>query len=151
MSVALLFGVLLSAHASAQGPATGTTVFRCISAAGTVRFSDRPCRESVSERLRIEHATVQSAPLSIADQQRLNALSERLQLARSEAERRRALHQRLQSRRAEAAASRCRTARAALTELRTRKRRGYPAKQAVRIDAEERALNEDIRLHCAGP
>jgi len=131
-----------------QAPPNGTTVFRCIDIDGVISFADKPCKHSSSTRLRIEHSLVQSAPISMAEQQRLRALEQRLTTSRvarrsnDTAERKRKLAA------AQAGDERCKQARIGLEEIRGRKRRGYPLRQAERIDSEEIALRGEISTWC---
>lgn len=147
-SIAVITLLLKAPPASAQGQPNGTTVFRCIDISGVISFADAPCKQSTSTRLRIEHSMVQSAPISMAEQQRLRALEQRLKTKRAArksgdfAEHKRKLAE------TQAGAERCLQARRGLTEIRSRKRRGYPARQAERIDNEERALEGEISAWC---
>ncbi len=146
-----LIVVLLPVVARAQGPANGTTVFRCLGADGIINYADAPCRDSASKRLRIEHSMIQSVPLSVDDQQRLNALTERLKSHRDQATLRKLRQRSERIGRSNGNARRCRVARAGLAEVKLRKRRGYPVRQAQRIDAEEDALEDEISTTCDGP
>ena len=132
----------------AQSPANGTTVFRCIDISGVVSFADAPCKHSASTRLRIEHSLVQSAPISMAEQQRLRALEQRLNASRVQ---RRSINLAEHKRKlatAQAGEERCRQAKLGFAEIRARKRRGYPARQSKRIDNEEAALRGEISTWC---
>jgi hypothetical protein len=143
--------LLLPVSVQAQGPANGTTVFRCLGTDGIINYADAPCRDSASKRLRIEHSLIQSVPLSVEDQQRLNALTERLKSNRDQASLRKLRQRSERIGRNNGNARRCRVARAGLAEVKLRKRRGYPVRQAQRIDAEQRTLEEEISATCGGP
>ena len=138
----------LAAASHAQAQTSGSTVFRCIDLNGVVSFSDTPCEHSSSKRLRIEHSLIQSSPISMAELQRLRALEDRLQSGRKRSQQRQELAHKHKLAERQASAERCREARLGLTEIRQRKRRGYPVSQAQRIDAEEQALKGELAEHC---
>ena len=139
---------LTSVATKAQTSPNGTTVYRCIDLQGVVNFSDAPCKNSVSTRMRIEHSLIQSVPISIEEQQRLNALENRLghqrlaQRARTTAEKKRRIAE------ASAGAERCKQAMLGMSQIRRRKRRGYPLDQSKRIDNEHQALTHEIESYC---
>ena len=139
---------LIYASSSAQSPPNGTTIYRCIDLQGVVSFADAPCTQSVSHRLRIEHSMIQSVPISIEEQQRLRALEVRLNRERSTKEARAQAQQKLRIAEAGASTERCKQARLGLTQIRSRKRRGYPVSQSQRIDNEEQALHGQIASYC---
>jgi len=131
-----------------KAPANGTTVFRCIDVNGVISFADTPCKHSRSRRLRIEHSLIQSAPISTAEQQRLRALEQRLKTDRVNQRTKTSAERKRQHAAAQRGAERCKQATAGLTEVRQRKRRGYPVSQAQRIDREETALRGEIKAWC---
>lgn len=136
--------------AFAEAPANGTTVFRCIDISGVVSFSDAPCKHSASTRLRIEHSMIQSAPISMGEQQRLRALEQRLQASRAARKSDNLSDHKRKLAAAQANDERCRQATLGIEEIRSRKRHGYPASQAKRIDNEEEALRNEISTYCPG-
>jgi|GEM_PF-3294166 len=133
---------------AAQSPPNGTTVFRCIDPSGVVNFADAPCNHSASTRLRIQHSVVQSAPISMAEQQRLNALEQRLDTQAQTAKRRAAIEQKRRRLERQASTDRCQLVRETLADIRKRKRLGYPLSQAKRIDREEQLLDRERYRHC---
>lgn len=132
----------------AQTSPNGTTVYRCIDLQGIVNFSDAPCKNSVSKRMRIEHSLIQSVPISIDEQQRLNALESRLGNQRAAQRARTTAEKRRRHAEATAGAERCRQAQLGISQIRLRKRRGYPLDQSKRIDNEHRALTQEIESYC---
>lgn len=145
--ITLLFTAELS---NAQSPANGTTVYRCIDPSGVVSFADAPCKDSTSTRIRIEHSLVQSAPISMLEQQRLRALELRLHTHRAERKSDNLAEHKRRLAEAQAGEERCRQAERGLAEIRQRKRRGYPVSQSKRIDNEELALRGEISTYCTG-
>jgi len=144
----LLAGFIVALSAGAQAPPNGTTVYRCIDLNGVVSFADAPCTKSVSHRLRIEHSLIQSVPISIEEQQRLYALEARLNSQRSDKKSRKSASKKQRLAQAAASALRCKQARLGLTQIRLRKKRGYPIGQSERIDNEHEALQGEIKTHC---
>ncbi len=132
----------------ASAPANGTTVFRCIDISGVVSFADAPCKHSASTRLRIEHSMIQSAPISMGEQQRLRALEQRLKTSRAARKSNNLSDHKHKLAAAQASKERCHQATLGLEEIRSRKRHGYPASQAQRIDNEEQALRNEISTYC---
>lgn len=143
-----LVSTLGSTALYAEAQANGTTVFRCIDLNGVVSFADAPCKDSTSHRLRIEHSLIQSAPISMAEQQRLRALEERLNSTSRRRQGDRLKAAKMRTAEQNAGAERCKQATAGLRQIRLRKRRGYPVQQARRIDNEEAALQGEISSYC---
>jgi len=141
-------GLVAALSAGAQSPPNGTTVYRCIDLNGIVSFADSPCAKSVSHRLRIEHSLIQSVPISVEEQQRLYALEARLNGERSGKKSRKLASKKKRLAQAEAAAQRCKQARLGLSQIRSRKKRGYPIGQSERIDSEYQALQGEINSYC---
>jgi len=84
----------------------------------------------------------------MAEQQRLRALEQRLKSDRASQRTKMIAERRRQHAAAQAGAERCKQATAGLSEIRQRKRRGYPVSQAQRIDNEEIALRGEIKVWC---
>lgn len=149
VSALLISGLVLSTPTTnAEAQSNGTTVFRCIDINGVISFADAPCKHSRSKRLRIEHSLVQSAPISLAEQQRLHALELRLANNRAVRHSNSAVQHKRKLATQHAGKERCKQAKTGLEEIRSRKRRGYPVRQAARIDSEETALRGEIRTWC---
>jgi hypothetical protein len=115
------------------------SVFRCTGADGEPLFTDRPCAGGVEQRVRSANV-VAGAELTAEERATLATLGrERGRTAPREAAGRSSVADRAEA---------CRTAVAALAELRNVRRRGYRVGEAMALDARERALEAERESAC---
>ena len=144
-ALTLVFSVLLS-----------SIVYRCDMEDGTTEFRDLPCPDGVGVEWAAPWApaartTPSNSPangLSDAEVRELAALQQRLAADATDAKRRRAAQQRRSVSRAAERSKRCERAMSRIGSLRVQKRRGYAAKDAPRLDAEQARLESIIDADC---
>jgi hypothetical protein len=143
--LALIFSVLLSG-----------IVYRCDADNGAIEFRDLPCPDGAGVEWAAPSApAVRSTPsnrpangLSDAEVRELAALQQRLAGDAADARRRRGVQQRRNASRAAERRKRCELAISRIGSLRVQKRRGYAAKDAPRLDAEQARLESIIDADC---
>ena len=147
-ALTLIFSVLLSG-----------IVHRCNMADGTTEYRDLPCPEGAAgvdaEWTARTTPFVRAAPsngpangLSQAEVRALAKLQQRLAADAADAKRQRSARQRRGASQAAQRRKRCDGAVSQIATLRNHKRRGYPAKDAARLDAEQTRLESIIDAAC---
>lgn len=144
-SAVFILGVLLSG-----------VVYRCELVDGTIEFRGLPCPEGVGAEWRAPSATSTSSTstnrsadgLSEAEVRALARLQQRLAVDAADAKRQRSARQRRGASQAAERRKRCEGAVSQIASLRDHKRRGYPAKDAARLDAEQTRLESIIDAAC---
>ena len=148
VALTLIFSVLLSG-----------IVYRCNMADGTTEYRDLPCPEGAAgvdaEWTARTTPFVRAAPsngpangLSQAEVRALAKLQQRLAADAADAKRQRSARQRRGASQAAQRRKRCDGAVSQIATLRNHKRRGYPAKDAARLDAEQTRLESIIDAAC---
>lgn len=144
-SVVFILGVLLSG-----------VVYRCELADGTTEFRGLPCPEGVVAEwhapsvasTRSTSSNRRASDLSDGEVRALARLQQRLASDAADAKRQRSARQRRGASRAAERRKRCDGAVSRIASLRDHKRRGYPAKDAARLDAEQTRLESIIDAAC---
>ena len=144
-SVVFILGVLLSG-----------VVYRCELADGATEFRGLPCPEGVGAEWHAPSATSTSPTLSSrsanglsdAEVRALAKLQQRLVADAADAKRQRSARQRRRASQAAERRKRCDGAVSQIASLRNHKRRGYPAKDAARLDAAQARLESIIDAIC---
>ena len=142
LSLILVFKVLLA-----------NVVYRCELDNGLTEFRDLPCPNGVVVELDDPSATFARTTrtangLSDAEVRELATLQHRLAADAADAKRRRGAKQRRNASRAAERRKRCESAMSRIESLRVHKRRGYAAKDAPRLDAEQTRLESIIDADC---
>jgi hypothetical protein len=145
IALTLVFSVLLSG-----------IVYRCEMEDGAIEFRGLPCPDGVGVEWAVPSApAARSTPsnrpangLSDAEVRELAALQQRLAGDAADAKRRRGAQQRRRVSRAAERRKRCEVAVSRIGSLRVQKRRGYAAKDAPRLDAEQTRLESIIDADC---
>lgn len=136
--MSLLFGVFLA-----------EVVYRCELADGSTEYRGLPCPNGVAVDLYAPARPAAPADgLSEAEVRALARLQRRLASHAVDAKRQRSAQQRRRVSRAAERRKRCKGAVSRIGALRVKKRRGYPAKAAAGLDAEQARLESIIDADC---